>query len=186
MNLSKKERADHRRLVGQVRMHHPELLSEWTRLNPLERVQARFHLEKYGVPVPQNAAFASIGPLTIRQLNLFSHKVAVGLYFEHFREVLPNEGRVSALWRSKEDFAKKGVPKDLFVIMKRYGTLQQGKWNARETFEYRFEVNKEDGLFACMARLRGGLFVAGFAAKHATMLPSERSSEAADPFFSSA
>jgi hypothetical protein len=127
MNLSKKERADHRRLVGQVRMHHPELLSEWTRLNPLERVQARFHLEKYGAPVPQNAAFASIGPLTIRQLNLFSHKVAVGLYFEHFREVLPNEGRVSALWRSKEDFAKKGVPKDLFVIMKRYGTLSEGR-----------------------------------------------------------
>jgi hypothetical protein len=43
--------------------------------------------------------------------------------------------------------------------------IQQGKWNARETFEYRFEVNKEDGLFACMARLRGGLFVAGFACK---------------------
>jgi hypothetical protein len=106
-----------------------------------------------------------------------AHKVALGLYFEHFREVLPNEGRVSAIWRSKADFAKKGVPKDLFVIMKRYGTLQQGKWNARETFEYRFEVNKEDGLFACMARLRGGLFVAGFAAKHATMLPSDEAQD---------
>jgi hypothetical protein len=173
MNVSKKEHADHRRLVAQVRMHHPELLAEWTSLNPLQLAQARQHLERYGVPVPQNAGMASIGPLTIRQLNLFAHKATLGLYFQHFRDVLPNEGRVSALWRTKEDFAKEGVPKDLFVIMRRYGTLQQGKWNTRETFEYRFEVNEEDGLFACMARLRGGLFVAGFAAKDAAMVESE-------------
>lgn len=33
----------------------------------------------------------------------------------------------------------------------------------REVFEYRFEINEKDGLFACLARLRGNLFVTGFA-----------------------
>ena len=69
---------------------------------------------------------------------------------EYFREAVPNEGRVSAVWRSKEDFAKEGIPPALLDIMKRCGTLQQGKWNERKIFEYRFEVNPEDGLFARM------------------------------------
>ena len=170
MDLAPQEHADHRRLVGQVRTFNSELVREWTKLDPLESFKAKLHLLKHGVPVPENAAVATTGPLTIRQLNLFSHKVALGLYFEHFRGLLPNTGRVSALWRSKEDFAKDGVPAALLEIMKRYGTLQQGKWNERKVFEYRFEVNEVDGLFVCLARLRGGLFVMGFAAKNANVL----------------
>jgi hypothetical protein len=173
LNLSKREHIDHRRLVARVRERHPELIAEWTSLTALQRFEAKLQLQKYGVPVPQNAGMASIGRLTIRQLNLFAHKAALGLYFEHFRKVLPNEGRVSALWRSKEDFAKEGMPADLFVIMKRYGTLQQGTWNTKEVFEYRYEFNEQDGLFACMAHLRGGLFVAGFAARDAAMVESD-------------
>jgi hypothetical protein len=55
-------------------------------------------------------------------------------------------------------------------MMQRYGTLEQGTWNANETFEYRFEVNEKEGLFACLARLRGGLYVSGFAVGEATTL----------------
>jgi hypothetical protein len=59
------------------------------------------------------------------------------------------------------------------AIMPEYGTLVQGQWNERETFEYRHAVNVKDGLFACLAKLRRGLFVAGFAATDANFLPSE-------------
>jgi len=88
LNLSEKQRADHRRLVGGIRNNYPELIAEWVGLNLLDRLQARQHLLKQGVPVPANAALASIGPLTIRQMNLFSHKAILGLYFEHFRKPL--------------------------------------------------------------------------------------------------
>jgi hypothetical protein len=67
---------------------------------------------------------------------------------------------VSALWRSKEDFAK-GAPPELLEMMKQYGTLEQGKWNASETFEYRFNENRDEGLFMFLARFRGGLYVSG-------------------------
>lgn len=166
MTLSPSQHADHRRLVAQVRRYHPELIAEWTKLVPSERLKAKLHLESQGVPVPANAGMASIGPLTIRQLNQFSHKVVLGLYFEHFKKLLPNTGRVSAFWRSKEDFARGGIPPVLLEMMKRYGTIEQGQWNASEIFEYRFEVNEIDGLFACLARLRGGLFIVGFAAEN--------------------
>jgi hypothetical protein len=57
--------------------------------------------------------------------------------------------------------------------MKRYGTLEQGKWNVREVFEYRYELNESDGLFACLGRFRGNLFVTGFAVREGTALPME-------------
>ena len=66
-------------------------------------------------------------------------------------------------------------------MMRSYGTLEQGKWNAREAFEYRYEVNKKDGLFACLARLRAMLFITGFAAKDASTLLSDQAGDWVKP-----
>jgi hypothetical protein len=158
------ENVDHSRLVARIRKAHPELLKEWTSLKAHNRIGAIAHLQAYGVPVPPNPSLVSIGPLTIRQLNLFSHKVALGLYFEHFKVPLPDEGAFAAFWRTKEDFAVEGIPAELLEIMRQYGTLEQGKWNVHEIFEYRYQTNKPDGLFACLARFRGNLFVTGLVA----------------------
>jgi hypothetical protein len=167
------ELSDHSRLAARVRIHHPEIMKEWTSLKATDRVTARNHLIRHGVPVPTDAGMVSIGPLTIRQLNLFSHKVALGLYFEHFKSAVPATGLVAAYWRTKEDFARGGIPAELLKIMQQYGTLEQGKWNARETFEYKFETNQKDGLFACLARLRGNFFVTGFAVRDASLIENE-------------
>jgi hypothetical protein len=55
--------------------------------------------------------------------------------------------------------------------MPNYGTLIQGRWNARETFEYRSNKNIDDGLFCCLARFRRGLFVIGFAVADLKTVP---------------
>jgi hypothetical protein len=167
--------ADHSRLIGQVRRQAPDLISEWTK--PIDRAKARQHLEDYGVRVPPDAGLATIGPLTIAQLNLFAHKVVLGLYFEHFHKLLSNTGRFCAFWRSKEDFAQAGVPTVLLGMMQKYGTLEQGKWNVSEVFEYRFEINEVDGLFACLARLRGALFVCGFVASDVNQIAEDEDAE---------
>ena len=94
----------------------------------LDRLKAKRHRREHGVPVPANAGLANIGPLTIRQMNLFSHKVVLGLYFKHFKKPLPNTGRVCVYWRTTEDL----VSPALLEMMKQYGTLEQGKkWNVR-------------------------------------------------------
>jgi hypothetical protein len=168
--MDERQHHDHRNLVARVRMQAPNLIDEWLGMNAEDKAKARRHLEEYGVPVPPDAGLAAIGPLSIRQLNTFAHKCVLGLYFEHFREFVPNGGRICAFWRTKEDFAKEGIPNELLDMMRRYGTLEQGQWNAREIFEYRYEVNETDGLFMCLARLRGGLFTSGFAIKDAAIL----------------
>ena len=116
--------SDHAKLVQAVRHNYPELIAEWTKLDSGGRLSARLNLQKHGVYVPPDAGLATIGPLTIQYLNLFAHKVVLALYFEHFRKNVPRSGGVSAFWRSKEDFAKAGIPQVLLNMMKRYGTLE--------------------------------------------------------------
>lgn len=58
----------------------------------------------------------------------------------------------------------------MLEMLPSYGTLMQGRWNERETFEYRYATNVTDGLFGCIARLRRGLFIAGFAVTDAAMI----------------
>jgi hypothetical protein len=179
-NTLDQSNTDHAKLAARIRNKHPELLEEWNKLTPKDRIGALLHLREHGIQVPEDAGLVSIGPLTIRQLNLFSHKAALALYFEQFRTHLTDEGRVCAFWRTKEDFAKEGIPPDLLEMMRQYGTLEQGKWNASETFEYRFDSNKIEGLFACLARLRGNLFVTGLVASDATVLKGDATDWAAD------
>jgi hypothetical protein len=168
------EQADHAKLAQRIKKQAPEIVVEWTRTSdPIQRAKARLHLTKHGVQVPHDAGLVSIGPLTVRQLNLFAHKAALALYFEHVRQPLPNTGRIFATWRTKEDFAKDGVPQILLDMLPDYGTLAQGKWNERETFEYRHARNAAEGLFACFAKLRRGLFVSGFAVTDGSVLPSD-------------
>jgi hypothetical protein len=125
------------------------------------------------VPVPADAAIVTVGPLTIRQLNLVAHKATLALYFEHFRQRLPNTGSYCAFWKSKEDYVAEGIPHRLLDMLPAYGTLTQGRWNESETFEYRHAVNRDDGLFGFFARLRQGLFISGFAVNSDSYVPPE-------------
>jgi hypothetical protein len=167
------EQHDHSRLANQVKIQAPELIDEWTSMDRLDRKGAIEHLRRYGVKVPDDASLIRVGPHTIRQLNIFAHKAALCLHFEHFKKPLSNSGRVSALFRTKEDFSKGGVPQELFEIFPKYGSLTQGRWNSAETFEYRFDLNDTEGLFGCLARLRTGLFIAGFTIPNPELLTEE-------------
>jgi hypothetical protein len=123
--------------------------------------------------VPVDAGVVSIGKISIRYLNLFAYKIALGLYFHHFQAPLPNSGLVSAIWRSKEDFARSGIPKELLEIFPKYAALQQGRWDTSKDFEYRFDLNETEGIFGCLARFRTGLFITGFAVRDAAALAIE-------------
>lgn len=169
-DISHQSRADHSKLTAQANIQAPELVQEWlTGDTPYHQLRARAHLERHGVRPPPDASFVTVGPLTIRQLNIFSHKATLALYFEHFKQPLSNEGRIQAIWSTKEDFHK-GIPPNLLNLMGKYGTLVQGRWNASETFEYRYDLNATEGLFGCFARFRYGLFVLGFGVTNAQTL----------------
>ncbi len=166
------DHSDHSRLVSRVRHQAPELFNEWTENdNPLFAMRGRQHLRSHGVPVADDAGIRTIGQETIRQLNLFAHKVVLGLYFEHFRQPLPAAGAFCAFWRTKEDYHN-GAPQTLLDMLPKYATLTQGRWDVRETFESRHALNTDEGLMGFLARFRRGLFVSGFAVRNAAHVPS--------------
>jgi hypothetical protein len=171
MDISPQAQVDHTKLSAQMKLQAPELVREWLSVDtPSQQIRARAHLARNGVNAPAGAKFTTIGPLTIRQLNIFAHKATLALYFEHFKQPLKNTGRVQAIWKTKEDFYERGIPPELLSLMERYGTLTQGKWDASETFEYRYDLHAIDGLFGCFARFRQGFFVLGFAVADAKTL----------------
>jgi len=43
-----------------------------------------------------------------------------------------------------------------------YASIAQGKWDERKTFEYRYPIKSQTGLFGCLARFRQGFFSYGF------------------------
>jgi hypothetical protein len=55
------------------------------------------HLINHGVHVPLDAGIATIGPLSVGQLNLFAHKVVLALHFAHFRRGLSADGNLCVL-----------------------------------------------------------------------------------------
>lgn len=174
---SPQEQRDHARLAARAKKQSPELIAEWTSIDPAEEQKARLHLLNHGVQVPSDAGIATIGPLSVGQLNLFAHKVVLALYFAHFRRGLSNEGRVFASWRTKEDFARNGIPKFFLELLPSYGTISQGRWDERKTFEYRHALNVDEGLFGCLARFRQGFFAYGFTVDKAELLPEAEQPE---------
>lgn len=154
---------DHDHLVSRMRKQAPEIVEEWTKNHTLRaRITAKRHLRREGVQFPDDAGVVQIGPNTIRQLNLFSYKATLALYWEHFRRPLSEGGLCYASFRTKEDYAATGLPRDLLQMLPRYAALAQGKWDTREIFEYRHNLNQDEGVFAFFARLRRSLFISGF------------------------
>src|ERR1700676_2056721 len=152
MNVSPQSHVDHSKLSTQIKRQAPDVVQEWLSMDdPSKQALARQHLDNHGVPVPAGAMMVTIGPLTIRQLNIFAHKTTVALHFQHFQKPLPVDGRVHAIWRTKEDFAL-GVPQELIDLLPGYATMVQGKWNLAEFFEYKFATNDTDGMFGCFVR----------------------------------
>ena len=154
MTSGEVEASDHNRLFNRLRSQAPEIAAEMTSLPPAEDPDARNHLRRHGVAVPEDAVLATIGPKVIPHLTLFAHKVTLALYFAKMAKGLSSQGLVSAMWRTKEDFKLEDFPPQLVSLLPRLDFLKQGKWDEREAFEYRFATNPKEDLFACAARCR--------------------------------
>lgn len=176
------EQLDHARFARRALKQAPTLRDEWISItdDPAASQRARQHLIAHGVQVPADASFATIGPETVGQLNLFSHKVVLALYFHHFKKGLSAEGRVFASWRTKEDFAL-GIPQIFFDMFGGHGAIAQGNWDERKTFEYRFPIRTVDGLFGCLVRFRQGFFVWGFTADNPSIVPQDELADWIEP-----
>lgn len=160
------------KLNPQISLQAPEIVSEW--LEPLgSGLQSAKHLEMQGVQVPLGAKVIAYGPETIRQLNVFSHKVVLGLYFENTKDVLPPDGAVFSYWRTKEDSQIHQIPKSFTDLLPKFATLRQGNWAVQSTFNYRYNISTCKNLFSCVVNIRGRFSIVGCVVRDISMLPDK-------------
>lgn len=173
-DISEADHAVHAKLAHRIRRQAPEILREWTSISSLgERLRAKRHLRTYGVPIPDGVGLVAIKDETIRQLNVFAYKATLALYWEHFRRPLGSGAMCYGTFKTKEDFAAAGPPRNVLELLPQYASLTQGEWNTREIFEYRHGANRDEGLFGFFARFRSGLYVSGFVVEDPGRLPNE-------------
>lgn len=176
-----KATGDHQKLTRLLIKRRPDIRDEWLSLSDAKALKARRHLQKQGVNLPSDGGIVTIGPLTIEQLNIFSHKFVCGLFFDKIGTSIPSTGGLTATFRTKEDFYKECIPPDFLRLLPKFGALIQGKWDTKEQFSYRFDANREDKLLGCIAQLRSSLFIIGFAVGDMGQIPEEERSEYINP-----
>lgn len=160
-NLDEIEARDHARLAARLRTQALAIVKEMTSMAPEEKKEARQTLIDAGVHVPNPAGLVAIGPLTIKQLNLFAHRVAAAIYFAKLGTGVGADGLVWASWRTKEDLQIAGLPQEFLQMLPKTDFLKQGEWSTQDTFEYRYQINDVDQLLGVVARFRRALFVIG-------------------------
>lgn len=179
-NYKSPSSVDSRRLIGRLRKQEPEIIEEWLESRN-DQNSAREHLQSQGVIFPADSHFVTIGPQTTRLLNLSAYKMTLALYFAKIGHGLPAKGLLSAYWRTKEDTQIGAIPSDLLDLLPKHGLLEQGKWDSRKDFEYRFDVNIQEGILGFVARLRRGLYLAGFAISDGSLIPKEEQNDWISP-----
>jgi hypothetical protein len=173
--LPTKEGSKHTALAAQIRMQAPEIVQDLLEHSgPLMNRRGRLHLLQHGVPVPPDAAIVTLGPPSVRQLNLFAHKATRAFYYCQYGSPLTPPGAYWTQWSTKEDYPF-GVPKYLLDMLPRYGTLVQGRKSTQEDFEFRFDFSDANGVFAFTARFGLSFYVTGFVVADAQMLEEEMS-----------
>ena len=80
---------------------------------------------------------------------------------------------VCAYLENQRDFARGSMQRFFSICSRTLGTISQGEWDERKTFEYLYATGTEEGVFGCLARFRQGFFVYGFTVDDPAVLPEE-------------
>lgn len=170
--LEETEAADIKKLIQRLRYQAPNIGREWLEMSSgTGQKRARRHLQNNGVPVSFESGYVSVGQETIPQLNLFSHKIALAMYFDATKTPLPLSGVVFAQFSTKEDVIANGIPDEVKAHLGAPQSLKQGQWDTRLHFEFRTALSDDHNVFQVFARLRYGLFVHGTIVVHPELSP---------------
>lgn len=172
--LEQTEATDIKKLIWRLRYQAPQIGREWLQFDSgTGQKRARRHLQSNGVPVSLDKGYTSIGPVTIQQLRLFSHKLTLAMYFDLAKAVAPATSVLIASFLTKEDVVAKGISEDVKSHLGACQSLIQGAWDTSLQFEFRTFLSDDRNMFQMLARLRYGLFVHGTIIIHPKATPDE-------------
>jgi hypothetical protein len=85
---------------------------------------------------PDAKAVFTFGPIAASYIAAFGARLALALHYEKTRQIVPNVGGVCVFSRSNNTLVEDGVPEEFIRLLGPPEALEQGKFSARDQFEY--------------------------------------------------
>ncbi|MFZ5779349.1 MAG: hypothetical protein ACOY4R_03945 [Pseudomonadota bacterium] len=131
--------SEHRREIGKlfrgIANNEPEVLKE---------MQVEKVLRDADHPVrksfPAAKAVFTFGPIAASYIAAFGARLALALHYEKTHQIVPRTGGVCAFSRSNNTLVEEGVPDQFIQLLGPPEALEQGKFSARDQFEYASRV----------------------------------------------
>jgi hypothetical protein len=166
---TREEQQEFRRLLTALGNNIRPVLEEMN-LGPEEEALARSSTRAYsGVP----GGFISLtGPNTQRLLNAFACKLALAMHWDTTKQIVPMQGGVTLRVYSNVDAMEGKLPLPLLRLLPpELKTLQQGRWNVRDQFEYSMRVTADQQIGVFFASFRSAFAVVAVTAVDRNSLP---------------
>lgn len=98
--------------------------------------------------ISDSMVVVTTGDTTMSHLRLFAAKLGLATYYLHTKKIITNNGGVLPLIQTKVDVIT-GTMLRLPQYMSEFQTLNQGTWNVRKQFSYRYAIteNQDAALF---------------------------------------
>ncbi len=92
--------------------------------------------------IKRDVALVSVGEKQKEHLNLFAVKIAAGTYYIRTRKILSRTARFSVFIYTQFNDYKGTSPSELGFLGP-FKTIEQGSWNVRDQFSYRYALTDE-------------------------------------------
>lgn len=133
----------------------PEVISEI-----FSDINIVYRLNEYNI-FSRMVAISLTGEKVSSNLDIFSAKFGMSLYYEYTGNIIPDDGRVFSLWMTNKETALENA-NELLKILPFSDTLKNGKNSAIDQFGYRYNTNKTSIVFA-MSYFNSSLFIINIA-----------------------
>ena len=102
------------------------------------------------------------GPMLNLSIQIFGAKLCKALHYEHTNKIVPRSGEVYIRWYSNYDRMKGNIPDSLINQLPEPKTLEQGRWNVSDQFNYSFFVTEDEEHGIYFATFQKSYAICGF------------------------
>jgi hypothetical protein len=114
------------------------------------------------------------GPIVTQHLQIFGAKMGFALHFNATGHPVPPEGGVQVMWFSNMQAIKGEIPKELMELLPSPSTLEQGKKNVGDQFQYSWAATDEKKHWLFYATFRDSFAIAAVSALDRSIFLTER------------
>ena len=102
------------------------------------------------------------GPLLNESMQIFGVKLCQALHYYHYGQIVPLEGGIAIRWFSNWEAMTGAMPDEFSKLFNQPFSLEQGKWNVKDQFEYSYVILRSEEAGAYLSTFGRSFALVGF------------------------